>query len=91
MLNKLAGSTEHMHVCQSRVSCAHAFRINVKERMKENDRERKGEKMVDEGLDKWALGSPLRDVVAKKEQVTTALGCTATFVACFTGSGAGQT
>ena len=46
--------------------------------------------MVDEGLDQWALGSPLRDVVAKKEQVTTVLGYTATFRVYFTGNGIGQ-
>ena len=50
----------------------------------------KGKKLVDEGRDHWALGSPLRDVAAKKEQVTTALSYRATFVAFFMGSGDGQ-
>ena len=55
---------------------------------KENERQNRERKnLVDEG--QWALGSPFRDVAAKKEQVTTGLHYTATFVACFLGNGAG--
>ena len=75
------------------MSAAHAYCtvMSRKERKRTKGKtKREGKNLVDDGLDQWALGSPLRDVAAKKEQVTTALGYTATFVACFMGSEVGQ-
>ena len=74
------------------IDCTRAFRSYVKDRKKRDERKNKEKKkhLVDDGLDQWTLGDPLWDVAAKKEQVTAVLAYKATFVVCFTGSGAGQ-
>ena len=43
-------------------------------------RKSKEKNLVDEELDQWELGNPLRDVATKKEQVTTVLGYMATWI-----------
>ena len=46
-------------------------RKEAERKVREQKEKQRAKNLVDEGQDQWALGSPLRDVVAKKEQVDT--------------------
>ena len=71
------GQIERMRICQSNVSSTSAFRSNDKERSqkeRKKERERKEKQreqnLVDDGLNQWALGSPLSEACCGEERAS---------------------